>query len=375
MNLLAVAVADYVGFILLIALIFSSRIRRSMPRDEFKIYTVIAFMTAIACVIDFITFFCDGKPGKIYRFINILGNTYCFLSNPLFALSWCIFTELKLYGSRARIKRRYRYVAIPAMILVLATLVNIFYPIIYYLDEYNTYHRLPLSYIFYLVEAGYFTYSFVVLKRYENKYDRVRFFPMLLMIGPIILGCFLQAAFYGVSLIFVSLAVGITCIYMSMQNEFSYLDTLTGMYNRAYLDYVLERYSKSSTRGLGGIMIDVDYFKAINDTYGHSVGDEALIDVSRVILFGKPDDAIAIRFAGDEFIILCKNCTKELLQKTMNNIREEVKVFNENEDRQYKLSLSLGYALFDYEKDDIDSFFKHMDDRMYEEKTKKHAER
>ena len=54
-------------------------------------------------------------------------------------------------------------------------------------------------------------------------------------------------------------------------------------------------------------MVDVDYFKEINDTYGHHVGDEALIDVARILLFGKPDKAIAMRFAGDEFILLLKD--------------------------------------------------------------------
>ncbi len=59
----------------------------------------------------------------------------------------------------------------------------------------------------------------------------------------------------------------------------------------------------------------------------------------------------------------------------MADIREEVRIFNENEDRQYKLSLSIGYTLFDYGKDNSDSFFKHMDDNMYVEKATKHSKR
>lgn len=101
------------------------------------------------------------------------------------------------------------------------------------------------------------------------------------MIGPIALGCALQLIFFGVSLIWVSLAVGMTSIYMSIQNEFSYLDALTGLYNRAYLFYKAESFSKH--KEIGGIMIDVDYFKSINDTYGHSAGDNALIDVAKIL--------------------------------------------------------------------------------------------
>ena len=52
-----------------------------------------------------------------------------------------------------------------------------------------------------------------------------------------------------------------------------------------------------------------------------------------------------------------------------------MQLFNDNENRQYQLSLSLGYTLYEIGKDDSDSFFKKMDDNMYEEKKLKHAER
>jgi len=122
-------------------------------------------------------------------------------------------------------------------------------------------------------------------------------------------------------------------------------------------------------------MIDVDYFKSINDTYGHSTGDEALIDVARVIIFSKPDKAIATRFAGDEFILLVNNTNDDEMRKIIESIRGELKYFNETENRPYKLSLSLGYTLFDLDKDTTDTFFKRMDDNMYVEKAQKHGAR
>ncbi len=372
MNILAAAVADFVGLVLIIAMLDSSRIRRSEKRYEFQIFSVIALLSAISCVIDFLVFFSDGKSGAGFKIINMAGNTYSFIANPVFAISWCLFTEFKLYNSMSRVKRIYKYAAIPGAILVIVALINIFVPIIFYIDADNVYHRLPFSYAFYVVELAYLIYSIYIVKKYEERYGKLRFFPLYLMIGPIVLGCFLQTAFYGISLIWVSLSVGLTAIYMAMQNEFSYQDILTGLYNRAYLDYQLEMAAKDSNSHLGGIMIDVDYFKKINDTFGHSVGDEALIDVARVILFSKPDQAVPIRFAGDEFILIIKGTCEENLKKVVNDIRNELKLFNEAEGRQYTLSLSIGYALYDVEKDNTDTFFKKMDDNMYEEKVKKH---
>lgn len=375
MNLIAIAVADYVGFMLLIALLFSSRIRRSAKLTEYRIFSVIAILSAVACCVDFIMFFCDGKDGIIFRLVNLLGNTYCFVANPIFAIGWCMFTEVKLFQSRTRIRKRYKYLSIPGFVLMGLSAVNLFYPIVFYLDENNVYHRLPLSYFYYVVASGYMVYSVYLVKSYEKRYGKLRFFPMALMLGPIALGCLLQNLFYGVSLIWVSLSVGMTSIYMSLQNEFSYLDPLTGLYNRSYLDYYLKQYARDPASRLGGIMIDVDYFKKINDTYGHSTGDEALVDVSRVLSLAKPDKAIVARFAGDEFMVLMKDSTSEALDRIIQGIKDEVVMFNENEERQYKLSLSMGSGLFDPDKDNEDSFFKRMDEKMYQEKGEKHAER
>lgn len=373
MNILAVATSDYIGFMLLVAMLFSSRIRRTDEKHpEFKIFTTISILTMVACVIDFVSFYVDGNTMPGMKIVNLLTNTYCFAANPIFVASWCLYEDLKLYRSMNRVKRIYTYAFIPAVLMVVIALINMFYPIIFTVDSQNVYHRLPFSYTYYIVDIGYVFFSIWIYRSYEKRYGKIRFFPLFLMLGPIILGCAIQVIFYGVSLMWVSTAVGLTAIHMSIQNEFSYLDKLTGLYNRAYLDYMLEN-STRERNNLGGIMIDVDYFKDINDTYGHSYGDEALIDVARVLTFAKPDKAVATRFAGDEFIILVKSTKEKELQKIIESIRDELKMFNETEERRYKLSLSLGYSIYEPAHDSIDNFLKHMDDNMYEEKKEKHS--
>ncbi|MBR1641193.1 MAG: GGDEF domain-containing protein [Butyrivibrio sp.] len=372
MNLLAVATSDYIGLMLLIAMLISSKIRRAdAGHIEYKLFTAITILTMIACVVDFLSFFSDGKSGFLMRAINTVANTYCFMANPIFIAAWCIYEDLKLYHSKTRIKKIYTYAFIPAVLLVLIAIVNNFVPIIYTIDSNNVYKRLPFSYFYYVIDFGYVIFSIYILKKFEERYGKVRFFPLYLMIGPIFLGCMLQSIFYGISLIWVSMSVGLTAIYMSLQNEFSYLDRLTGLYNRAYLDYQLEMISKEK-KTVGGIMIDVDYFKSINDTFGHHVGDEALIDVARVIIFAKPDKAIATRFAGDEFIILVPETSEKEMKNILKSLHDEIDLFNETEGRQYKLSLSIGYSIFNQNTETLDDFLKHMDDNMYEEKQINH---
>ena len=373
MNILAVVTSDYIGIILLVALLFSSRIRRTDEKHpEFKIFTTISILTMVACVIDLLSFYVDGKDMPGLKLVSLITNTYSFMANPIFVASWCLYEDLKLYHSMNRVKRIYTYAFIPAVLMAVIALINMFYPVVFEIDSQNVYHRLPFSYAYYIVDIGYVFFSVWIYRSYEKRYGKIRFFPLFLMIGPVILGCAIQVLFYGVSLMWVSTAVGLTAIYMSVQNEFSYLDKLTGLYNRAYLDYLLEN-STRERNNLGGIMIDVDYFKDINDTYGHSYGDEALVDVARVLTFAKPDKAVATRFAGDEFIILVKSTKEKELQKIIESIRDELKMFNETEERRYKLSLSLGYSIYEPAHDSIDNFLKRMDDNMYEEKKEKHS--
>ena len=373
MNVMEAAIADYLGVVLLICMMISSRIRRSDEEHiEYRIFTAITILAMIACVVDFFVFFSDGKSGTLMRFLNAFGNTYCYIANPIFISSWCLYEDLKLYHSVARVKNIYAYVFIPAIILCIIAVINNFFPIIYVIDENNVYSRLPFSYIFFIADILYILFSIWILKSYEHHYGKVRFFPLYLMVGPVITGYALQIMFYGNSVVWVSVAVGITAIYMSFQNEFSYLDKLTGLYNRAYLDYQLETAAKNKTPRLGGIMIDVDHFKAINDTYGHSAGDSALVDVARIINFAKPDKAIATRFAGDEFIILVRDTKDKEMQRIINNLRDESNIFNETENRRYRISLSMGYAIYNTAHETIDDFLRHMDDNMYEEKEIRH---
>lgn len=372
MNLVAVAANDLTGFVLLLCMLISSRVRRSGRSFELQLFSKIAVLTMISCAVDFFAFYYDGKPGAFPTFVNMAANTFCFISNPIFVASWCMYCDYKFYRSLDRIKKMYTYVFIPAILLVIIALVNVVYPLIFYIDASNVYHRLPLNYGYYIVDLLYLAYSVFTKIRFEQRYGKVRFFPMYLMMGPILFGCTIQACVYGLSLIWISLSIGITAIYMALQNEFSYLDPLTGLYNRAYLDYQFEAASKHTKSVLGGIMIDVDDFKQINDTYGHSVGDDALKAMAQILLAGKPERSVVLRFAGDEFIIIIKKTNEDEILGVMENLRKAQENFNRTSGAPYHLSFSMGYALYHPGKDTSDTFYKAMDDNMYIAKNEKH---
>jgi diguanylate cyclase (GGDEF)-like protein len=88
---------------------------------------------------------------------------------------------------------------------------------------------------------------------------------------------------------------------------FAITDALTGLPNRRYFEVVLEQKLsglKDTTDGFGLILIDIDYFKGLNDTHGHPAGDLVLREFARYLKNRKPFDAIACRIGGDEFAVI-----------------------------------------------------------------------
>ncbi|QAA30501.1 diguanylate cyclase [Clostridium manihotivorum] len=110
--------------------------------------------------------------------------------------------------------------------------------------------------------------------------------------------------------------------------ENSIRDGLTKLYNRDYIDSILdimiEDYKKYNSK-FSVLMIDVDFFKAINDKFGHPYGDEVLINVSKAIENSLRPTDYAGRYGGEEFIVILPNTNKEKAKEISETIRQNIK--------------------------------------------------
>ncbi len=156
-------------------------------------------------------------------------------------------------------------------------------------------------------------------------------------------------------------------------------DPLTGLMNRlAYERRLAEEWSRAirTKTSIGIVVVDLDDFKTVNDTYGHAVGDEVLIQVARKLELSMRSYDVVARFGGDEFVALCLGCAPGDVQIPISRLRsslEEIKVMVDGQ--SVNVSASVGAAVrhgnfLDYPSEEL---FTAADDCLY--RAKKSSER
>jgi diguanylate cyclase (GGDEF)-like protein len=147
----------------------------------------------------------------------------------------------------------------------------------------------------------------------------------------------------------------------------AYTDALTGTYNREYFNTNIEKIINSQHNGshLGIIFCDIDFFKKVNDTYGHEVGDKVLQKFVQILEKNIRSQDTIIRWGGEEFVILVSVGSMDILIKIANTLKEAV----EAEEFELVGTLTCSFGLSSYVKgEDVLKAIKRADDALYEAK-------
>jgi len=142
-------------------------------------------------------------------------------------------------------------------------------------------------------------------------------------------------------------------------------DQLTKLYNRKYFDETIENEMQRSSRyktALSMVIADIDFFKKVNDTYGHIAGDNILEEFASIIKDNIRSTDMAFRYGGEEFVILLPNTTAQEAKQLTKKLR---KIVNSHSFKEPK-SITCSYGISEYkEKDTKEKFFKKADDALY----------
>ena len=146
------------------------------------------------------------------------------------------------------------------------------------------------------------------------------------------------------------------------------IDPLTGSYSRKKLKSLLLQVMKNcrqQNEDFAMLLLDIDFFKKINDSYGHEAGDAVLRAFAMAVRQQLRKNQYCVRWGGEEFIVLSPNCGGDSIRQLAENIRQHVEATML---AGHKITCSIGIAFWQGEKDTADQLFKRVDRALYKAK-------
>ncbi|WP_049945349.1 GGDEF domain-containing protein [Butyrivibrio sp. AC2005] len=270
---------------------------------------------------------------------------------------WFIYCELLQQNKKIVSKGGMIRCSIPMFVGIILIIFGSFNGIVFHFDENGVLQYGPLYAVLLLIPGGYMFYSSI--KGFYRAYTQERYldnslyyvigiFPIL----PVVCGI-LQVIFLTTPIMCYGATIAVLLIYLTSIENLVSMDSLTQVNNRHQMQRYLMKKMKSPTPGLSLylMIIDVDHFKDINDTYGHVEGDKALVRVATAMkeaCQAHRNRFFVSRFGGDEFIIIAETEYKGEVNWLSDKIRSSVRILNEKAGAPYDLSVCVGIAEYDY---------------------------
>jgi len=281
------------------------------------------------------------------RVLPAIGGTLYYALHPLPIVVWLNYVEYNLTGSFGALKRKAFYFY-PLLISVGLVSVSLFYQNFSLTGTLSVYHQRLWVRVFTLLDWLGASYSLILAYAYRHRVEyRLSGFIVSLTMIPL-LGSLVEITRPGESLEqpFITLMLIGAYFFLEMRKETR--DPLTGFMNRQQLDQWVE-YRINHFKRMGPfcyIIVDINQFKAINDGYGHALGDLALRTLSDILFRSiKKSDKLA-RFGGDEFVILLETDDEDDVHQALWRFQKELDERNLSRSEPFILSYSYGYALY-----------------------------
>ncbi len=360
----------FTGFLLVLLYIFQSRTSKLLNGRKFSRILIMTFILLVAETI--------GKIGELYpeRFLFLAkaGYLFIYLLDPWDIVLSFSYVDCWIEGGNRHVRNSFKFLfhffgALNFWLVLISTVFNLKW--FYYFDGFN-YYRGPLFVIrgvlvmgmILLVLIYYLIFSSYVVSRYKRM---LWYLPIFSIIG----GLF-QIFFAELDTTYTGIAMGCLILFFYFQSKDVNVDYLTGVLNRRGLDIKMQT-AVDSGENFAAIMMDLDYFKEINDTYGHSAGDKAIMAVAQVLVDIFGGDSIIGRFGGDEFLVIVKSVSEKEIGHKIEIIHDTIKRLREKNKWPELFDISCGYKVYEQSSGlSAKEFQEQIDKLMYDEKQRHH---
>ncbi|SEA79050.1 diguanylate cyclase (GGDEF) domain-containing protein [Oribacterium sp. KHPX15] len=364
-NIQEVYIVDLLGVMLMIGVLASRYHGSSRNRCNRYLFWLSVVIT-ISCITDTIVNSLGVYEITAYRFVAYIGYFWLYFSMMIIGPLWVLIIEQHINQNPSKLlKSLINYIS---LIGVAGLVINLFIPVIFIIDSSCKYYRGQYFWLYIGYALFFFFIGILVYVRGIRHSGFKTFFPVFQFFFPIIISLVLQLLFTEISIIWSGCAVSVVLMFINLQNENICIDKLTGLYNRYYLDRFSHCFEKLGSFCF--MMMDINGFKHINDKYGHSEGDNALLMVADAVRTCVGSSGSVIRYSGDEFIILLNTSESVVADKCIEGINKNLENANKFSKHPYDVSVSIGYDFFDMKQIELDKLLEVIEGKMHEEKRK-----
>lgn len=354
--------------------------RRHSTRQEKQIWFVRAIISDILYFISDLGWaaIIGGKVAPA-RFPVVFFNFTNYVLLSLMAYNWFRYTAAALsLPKRNDPKTRLRCL-IPMAVSILAIILAYAISPGYWVNEKGElgfwyYPMMVAAPILYLLSA----FVFAMRKANRTKIREDREICRLIGLYPLTVIAFglIQTFVLNAPLFCFGCTVMMMYFYIQNMQTLVSVDSLTRLNNRGQIDRYMNQVKYSEGKKVHAIMLDINSFKKINDTYGHAEGDRALILVASVLKESVPGDEYSVflgRYGGDEFSIFLQDNVKDgilerLPEKVLERVRETLRIRQRENRLPYPLEITAGYDELRDRNDDLESCLARADQKLYLEK-------
>jgi diguanylate cyclase (GGDEF) domain len=307
----------------------------------------------------------------------VAGNYFEIILNTLMLPIYFLYVCIHISNMDMVLKRRINAILwILAAVCSAIVISTYFTEQVFYFDEAKIYHRGPL---FWLPMSILFIMMLVIEGFIINQRPKIeaRYYKSLILflVLPLI-GWALQFFIFGMPFSLISATFAAQVVFTNIQNRNMDTDYLTGVCNRQSLDNHMQSKIDTSTNShsFSAILLDIDNFKSINDCCGHYEGDCALINTANLLRNSVDCKDFIARYGGDEFCIILDEDDPSAIEATIQHINSNLLDFNKNSKKPYRLSFSIGHAIYHPSiGNKVELFLKTIDEKMYDDKKSRRA--
>lgn len=353
-------------FIAIIALCFAMNFAKRnvvINNEKNKIYIYALVTTIILLILEITTILIGFSSNSKLVIPNCIVNILGFSLSPI--VPFIVFLFFK--DDKKNFNKF--FISVPLYFNAFICILSYKTGFVFSVDAHNRYTRGELFFIPTIIGMFYYLLFTIIIIKNSTEYEKEDKKILIAIFLIPVLGVIVQILFKEIILIWSCTSISLLLYYIYLL-EFQFrFDIQTKIKNRAAFEKEIQQYANGNNNATI-VMFDLNNLKITNDKYGHKAGDELIFHAAKIIKESFIGIGTPFRIGGDEFCVICKDVSENLVDSTLSNLNDLLIKINQN--RQIKITFAYGYAF--YNKDGIESIYSTLskaDKAMYTNKESK----